>query len=280
MVSFINPVNNHSGYAVKIATIKLRDSGERMATGDRSKASIVDYIVGSQLRNNVPILKSLGKNIAYGINMLTVARSILLSSKQLLIKIQDIIAQANTVNNPIPLIALNDLYLLSITDLNRQFITATFDGRNLFDAADLTSVSVAPMDVRVNILMNDVIRITTPDLSLLTTGLGAPTDILTPINQANAQNIIADPNQANDSVDKFVINGLSMIGGQIERLKNALSVLMISTQVHDSTARDYLNTNYEDDANNFKAALELIKSSIMTIVLADQLIEEAGKLLS
>ncbi|WP_316353202.1 hypothetical protein [Candidatus Trichorickettsia mobilis] len=279
MVSFLNPVSNHSSLALKIATIKLRDSGERMASGDRSKASIVDYIVGSQLRNNVPILKSLAKNIAYSINLLTIARSILLSNKQQLIKIQDIIAQANTAN-PTLLTALNNLYLSSIADLNRQFITATFDSRNLFDAADLTSVSAAPIDVRVNILMSEVIQITTPDLSLPTTGLGVPTDILTPINQANAQNIIADPNQANDSVNKFVINGLSMIGGQIERLKNALSALVVSIQVNDSTASDYLNTNYEDDANNFKAAIELTKSSIMTIVFADRLIKETEKLLS
>jgi hypothetical protein len=279
MVSFLNPVSNHSSLALKIATIKLRDSGERMASGDRSKASIVDYIVGSQLRNNVPILKSLAKNIAYSINLLTIARSILLSNKQQLIKIQDIIAQANTAN-PTLLTALNNLYLSSIADLNRQFITATFDSRNLFDAADLTSVSAAPIDVRVNILMSEVIQITTPDFSLPTTGLGVPTDILTPINQANAQNIIADPNQANDSVNKFVINGLSMIGGQIERLKNALSALVVSIQVNDSTASDYLNTNYEDDANNFKAAIELTKSSIMTIVFADRLIKETEKLLS
>ncbi len=42
MTDFINPISQVAGYAMKAATLKLRDAGERLATGDRGKANIVD----------------------------------------------------------------------------------------------------------------------------------------------------------------------------------------------------------------------------------------------
>jgi len=274
MTDFINPISQIAGYAMKSATVKLRESGDRLATGDRSKANIVDYVVGAQLRDTASVLKSVSKSASYGINLLKVAQSILLAGKQQLVGLQDIIAQANTAN-PTTLAALNALYQANTTDLNRQFVGATFDGRTLFDGNVATSIAIAPLDVRVGILMTDIIKVTAPDLQAGTTTLDAGNagDLTTPANQATAQTLIAT------TVGDIVTNGLSSIGGQIESLKNASAALSHSIQVQDDAANGYLNTNYEDDSNNFKESVARIKGAIATVVLADRLVQETGRLL-
>ena len=40
-----------------------------------------------------------------------------------------------------------------------------------------------------------------------------------------------------------------------------------------------MNTNYEDDSNNFKESVARIKGAIATVVLADRLVQETGRLL-
>jgi len=272
MTDFINPISQVAGYAMKSATLKLRDAGERLATGDRGKANIVDYVVGSQLRDTATVLKSVSKSATYGINLLKTAQSILLSGKQQLVQLQDIIAQSNTAN-PTTLAALNALYLANVADLDRQFMKSTFDGRNLFDSATATSVNAAPLDVRVGILMTDTINVTVPDLTTATTTFGAPGDLLSGANQTTANTLIAT------TVGDMVTNGLSAIGGLIESLKTAASALSNSIQVQDDAANGYLNTNYEDDSNNFKESVARIKGSIATVVLADRLVQETGRLL-
>jgi hypothetical protein len=272
MTDFINPISQIAGYAMKAATIKLRESGERLATGDRSKANIVDYVVGAQLRDTASVLKSVAKSSTYGINLLKVAQAVLLSGKQQLVGLQDIIAQSNTAN-PTTEAALSALYIANVADLNRQFVGATFDGRNLFDGANAKSVNAAPIDVRVGILMTDVINVVTPNLDVAVTTLGAPGDLIGAANQTTANTLIAT------TVSDMVTNGLSTIGGKIESLKNAAAALANSIQVQDDAANGYLNTNYEDDSNNFKESVARIKGSIATVVLADRLVQETGRLL-
>ena len=272
MTDFINPISQIAGYAMKAATIKLREAGERLATGDRSKASVVDFVVGSQLRNTATVLKSVAKSAAYGINLHKVAQSTLLAGKQQLVGLQDIIAQANTAN-PTTLAALDALYQANTADLNRQFVGASFDGRNLFAGA--ASIALVPLNVRVGMAMTDIIKITVPNLSAATTKLdnGNAGDLTTAANQAAAQTLIAT------TVGDIVTNGLASIGGQIESLKNASAALSSSIQVQDDAANGYLDTNYEDDSNNFKAAVASIKGAIATVVLADRLVQETGRLL-
>ena len=97
--------------------------------------------------------------------------------------------------------------------------------------------------------------------------------MLTPANQIVAQNLIAT------RVGDIVTNGLSSVGGQIECLKNAADALANSIQVQDDAANGYLNTNYEDDSNNFKESVARIKGAIATVVLAYRLVQETGRLL-
>ena len=440
MTDFINPISQIAGYAMKSANVKLREAGERLATGDRSKANIVDYVVGSQLRDTASVLKSVSKSAAYGMNLLKTTQSVLLAAKQQLVGLQDIIAQANTAN-PTTLAALNALYQANTSDLNRQFVGATFDGRTLLDGAVATSVTSAPLGVRVGILMSDSINVSTPNLRTVTSGLGVVAanagatiningpranvaiavgntitngavvatataanaatlanvavgdtlinsngtqaaviaagnvalgahgtvatdhiynaagadvgvvggwpqalvagetirsadglvtkvlafggattrvqagqkfipvanpnavqlgagnfnlvagdvavvddaeaiagslgagDLLNPANQIAAQDLIAT------RVGNIVTNGLSSVGGQIESLKNAAAALANSVQVQDDAANGYLNTNYEDDSNNFKESVARIKGAIATVVLADRLVQETGRLL-
>ncbi|WPY00242.1 Putative FliC-like flagellin [Candidatus Trichorickettsia mobilis] len=269
MTDFINPITLIASNTMKANTERLREAGERLATGDRSKANIVDYVVGSQLRNTASVLKSVAKSAAYGINLLKVAQSTLLAGKQQLVGLQDIIAQANTAN-PTTLAALDALYKSNTADLNRQFEGASFDSRNLFSSD--TSIAAVPLNVRVGILMTDTIKVTAPGLKAATTKLTAAGDLLTAANQGTAQTLIA-------AVDTLVTNGLASVGGQIESLKNASTALSDSIQVQDAAGDGYLNTNYEIDSNEFKAALASIKGAIATVVLADRLVQETVRLL-
>ncbi|WP_316353262.1 hypothetical protein [Candidatus Trichorickettsia mobilis] len=118
-----------------------------------------------------------------------------------------------------------------------------------------------------------------PELSENTTGLAAPPDILSPAEQRNAQELIADPDPTKNSVMVRITNGLLLIGGQIESFNNASAALANSIQAQDNAANSYLNTNYEDDSNNFKEAVARIKGSIATIVLADRLVQKTERLL-
>jgi hypothetical protein len=120
---------------------------------------------------------------------------------------------------------------------------------------DVANAAVAPVDYDAHI------------------GSAGAGDLLTAANQAAAQTLIAN------TIGTIVTNGLSSIGGQIESLKNASAALLNSIQVQDDAANGYLNTNYEDDSNNFKESVARIKGAIATVVLADKLTEQTSRLL-
>ncbi|WP_316353266.1 hypothetical protein [Candidatus Trichorickettsia mobilis] len=70
--------------------------------------------------------------------MLKTAQSALLSGKQQVVQLQNIIAQANTAN-PATLEVLNASYVANIININYQLQNASFDRRNLFNGTDNTN---------------------------------------------------------------------------------------------------------------------------------------------
>ena len=176
MVNLINPVSTITNFAMKAYMRTISNSSNEIATGIRSRDNRVDYVIGTKLRDNTIILKSVVKAAAYGINMLRTAESTLISMSGKLTNLKKIIAQANTAHGEL-LEKLNLLYKDGVRDILRLIGSAEFNGRKLFDglfagpgvnviAEDMPQLPlvVGPLAIRVGESITNNILITIPKL--------------------------------------------------------------------------------------------------------------------
>ena len=162
-----------AGFVMKSSARQLSLSGQQIATGLRGPSNIVDYVIGSKLRNNTILLRSVSKAAAYGTNMLKTAESTLIEIKGKLINLKKIIAQANTAQGE-SLERLNLLYKAGVKDILRLLGSTEFNGRKLFDGsfagpgADVHAEDMppgaAPLAIRVGESITNTVSITIPRL--------------------------------------------------------------------------------------------------------------------
>jgi flagellin-like hook-associated protein FlgL len=176
VANLINPISTTAGFVMKSSAKQLSQSGGQIATGLRGPSNIVDYVIGSKLRDNTAILRSVAKAAAYGTNMLKTAESTLISVKGKLTNLKKIIAQANTAHGE-SLERLNLLYKDGVKDILRLLESAEFNNRKLFDgtfagpganepAQDMPEapVVVGPLVIRVGENINNTVSIIIPRL--------------------------------------------------------------------------------------------------------------------
>ena len=173
MANLINPVSTTVGFVMKASARQLSLSGRQIATGLRGPNNIVDYVIGSKLRDNTTILSSVVKAVAYGTNMLKTAESTLIEVKGKLTNLKKIIAQAN-ISHVESLERLNLLYKDGVKDILRLLGSTEFNGRKLFDgsfaefganvhAHDMPEV-LGPLVIRVGESITNTVSITIPRL--------------------------------------------------------------------------------------------------------------------
>jgi flagellin-like hook-associated protein FlgL len=279
MANLTNPVTDVARFAMKNSSRKIGLAGEQIATGKRGPSDIVDYVIGSKLRNNADVLSSVSKGVNYGINMLKNAQSVLESAKSGLLELKKIIAQANTAQGD-TLTQLSDLYRAGEVNIQRLFDNANYDGRVLFN-----HVAALNIDIRVGENVANTIRASLPDLQMGTTFLtglavgAANSHILTASGGGGAWQDIAaairpaggarTPAQNQSTADAFVnsllttvTNSISAIGGQLANFVQAGDDVNTSIKVQNEAADSYLNTNYEEASRDFKNALLAMRGSI------------------
>ena len=173
MANLVNPVSTSAGFVMKSSARQLSLSGQQIASGQRGPSNIVDYVIGSKLRDNTILLRSVSKATAYGTNMLKTAESTLIEIKGKLINLKKNIAQANTAQGE-SLERLNLLYKDGVKDILRSLGSAEFNGRKLFDGsfagpgadvhAEEMPPGAAPLAIRVGESITNTISITIPKL--------------------------------------------------------------------------------------------------------------------
>jgi flagellin-like hook-associated protein FlgL len=174
MANLTNPVTDVARFAMKDSSRRIGLAGEQIATGKRGPSDIVDYVIGSKLRNNATVLSSVSKNVNYGINMLKNAQSALESVKNKLTEMKKLIAQANTAFGP-TLERLDALYRDNSKEVVRLLDSASYDGRKLFDGSLTTPrvlalqqesipANASPLSIRVGEDINNIISIVIPKL--------------------------------------------------------------------------------------------------------------------
>jgi flagellin-like hook-associated protein FlgL len=272
-----NPVSTFASHSLSRYQNIIQRAGKDLNTGYKSKNDVVSSILGTSLKHNASMLRSVSKNIGYGVMLSDKAGQDLEAAKDTLIGLKKIIAQSSTASAA-SLAELNKQYLSGEEQLKKIFRESKVDGLNFFEHEGVLNV-----DIRAGETFNDTIRLRLPDMRAITTGLkgdagrvGNTKHSLVAGDAWTQEGRTAVQNQqsADNFIDKLITvvdNASNHIMLQRENLIATNRNLLENIRIHDSACDGYLKTDYQEAAEELKNAMTGFQASIAVMIQGEMI---------
>lgn len=280
-----NPLSTTASFATQKHQSAMRISGADLSTGRKTNNDIVSNILGRGLEHSSKMLRAVSKNIQYGTMIVDTAETDLNAAKDGLLKLKQTIVAANTARGR-TLDILNQQYLKGEEEVKRILTQSQVNGLNLFNHDGVLNINI-----RVGEDINNTTTLALPDMRNQTTHLQGNANIndntkhsLMADNAWGGDNRTAAANQ--ESADTFINNliiqvddTLNNIMAQKDNLKSTNDNLLRTAALQDEAAGNYLNTDYESTAEEFRKAIMGMRASLAILAQGEMIGQLALKLI-
>ena len=280
-----NPLSTTASFATQKHQSAMRISGADLSTGRKTNNDIVSNILGRGLEHSSKMLRAVSKNIQYGTMIVDTAETDLNAAKDGLLKLKQTIVAANTARGR-TLDILNQQYLKGEEEVKRILTQSQVNGLNLFNHDGVLNINI-----RVGEDINNTTTLALPDMRNQTTHLQGNANIndntkhsLMADNAWGGDNRTASANQ--ELADTFINNliiqvddTLNNIMAQKDNLKSTNDNLLRTAALQDEAAGNYLNTDYEATAEEFRKAIMGMRASLAILAQGEMIGQLALKLI-
>ena len=281
-----NPLSTSASFATqKHQSDMLRCSAD-LSTGRKTKNDIVSNILGTRLEHSSKMLRAVSKNIQYGTMIANTAETDLNAAKDGLLKLKETIVAANTASGS-TLDILNQQYLKGEEEVKRILTQSQVNGLNLFNHDRGLNINI-----RVGEGINNTTTLALPDMKKDKTKLQGTDDIkdntkhsLTEDKNAWGENdgtAAKNQEKAEDFINKLIIqvdDTLNNIMAQKQNLQSTNDHLLSTAALQDEAAGNYLNTDYESTAAEFRKAIMGMRASLAIIAQGEMIGQLALKMI-
>ena len=280
-----NPLSTTASFATQKHQSAMRISGADLSTGRKTNNDIVSNILGRGLEHSSKMLRAVSKNIQYGTMIVDTAETDLNSAKDGLLKLKQTIVAANTARGR-TLDILNQQYLKGEEEVKRILNQSQVNGLNLFNHDGVLNINI-----RVGEDINNTTTLALPDMRNQTTHLQGNANIndntkhsLMADNAWGGDNRTASANQiaADTFINDLIIqvdDTLNNIMAQKDNLKSTNDNLLRTAALQDEAAGNYLNTDYESTAEEFRKAIMGMRASLAILTQGEMIGQLALKLI-
>ena len=272
-----NPVSTFASHSLSRYQNTIQRAGKDLNTGYKSKNDIVSSILGTSLKHNASMLRCVSKNIGYGVMLSDKAGRDLEAAKDTLIELKKIIAQSSTASAA-SLAELNKQYLSGEEQLKKIFRESKVDGLNFFEHEGVLNV-----DIRAGEAFNDTIGLRLPDMRAITTGLEGDAGRVDNTKHSliagdawtqEGRTAVQNQQSADNFIDELITvvdNTSNHIMLQRENLISTNKNLVENIRIHDSACDGYLNTDYQEAAEELKNAMIGFQASIAVMIQGEMI---------
>jgi flagellin-like hook-associated protein FlgL len=280
-----NPLSTAASFATKKHQNAMRISGADLSTGRKTNNDVVSNILGRSLEQSSKMLRTISKNIQYGTMVVDTAETDLSTAKEELLKLKQTILSANTARGR-TLDVLNQQYLKGEEEVKRILNKSQVNGLNLFNHNGALNINI-----RVGEDINNTTTLALPDMRNETTNLQGDTVVntnakhsLTVGNAWGNDDQTAEANQrsAETFINDLIVrvdDTLNNIMAQKSNLKSIDDDLLSKAAVQEETADNYLNTDYEATAAEFRKAIMGMRASLAILTQGEMIGQLALKLI-
>lgn len=280
-----NPLSTAASFATKKHQNAMRISGADLSTGKKTNNDVVSNILGRSLEQSSKMLRTISKNIQYGTMVVDTAETDLSTAKEGLLKLKQTIVSANTARGR-TLDVLNQQYLKGEEEVKRILNKSQVNGLELFHHNGALNINI-----RVGEDINNTTTLALPDMRNETTHLQGDTVVntnakhsLTAGNAWGNDGQTADANQrrAEEFINDLIVrvdDTLNNIMAQKSNLKSIDDDLLSKAALQDEAAGNYLNTDYEATAEEFRKAIMGMRASLAILTQGEMIGQLALKLI-
>jgi flagellin-like hook-associated protein FlgL len=282
-----NPLSTTASFATQKHQSAMRISGADLSTGRKTNNDIVSNILGRGLEHSSKMLRAVSKNIQYGTMIVDTAETDLNAAKDGLLKLKQTIVAANTANGR-TLDILNQQYLKGEEEVKRILNQSQVNGLNLFNHDGVLNINL-----RVGEDINNTTTLALPDMRNQTTHLQGNANINNETRHSlmagaawnaddNARTAGANQIAADTFINDLIIqvdNTLNNIMAQKDNLKSTNDNLLRTAALQDEAAGNYLNTDYESTAEEFRKAIMGMRASLAILTQGEMIGQLALKLI-
>lgn len=280
-----NPLSTTASFATKKHQNAMRISGADLSTGRKTNNDVVSNILGRSLEQSSKMLRTISKNIQYGTMVVDTAETDLSTAKEGLLKLKETIVSANTARGR-TLDILNQQYLKGEEEVKRILNKSQVNGLDLFNHNGALNINI-----RVGEDINNTTTLALPDMRNEITHLQGDTVVNTnakhSLTAGNAWGNDGQTAEANQRSAETFINDLIVrvddtlnnIMAQKSNLKSIDDDLLSKATLQDEAAGNYLNTDYESTAEEFRKAIMGMRASLAILTQGEMIGQLALKLI-
>jgi flagellin-like hook-associated protein FlgL len=284
-LTLTNPLSTSSSFAAQKNQETMKRAGADLSTGRKTNNDVISNLLGKSLEQSSSMLRVISKNIGYGTMIANTAETDLHAAKDALVKLKQTIISANTAQGT-NLATINQQYLDGEENVKRILNQSQMDGRDLFKHNGALDI-----EIRTDENIQSKTTLSLPDLRNETTHLqgNAVVDDNTKHSLIagnawgnNAQTASENQASAEDFVNNLITTidtALNNITSQKSNLQATNETLLKKASIQDEAAGNYLNTDYESTAEEFKKAMMSMRASLAVLAQGEMVGQLALKLI-
>lgn len=280
-----NPLSTAASFTTNKHQNAMRISGADLSTGKKTNNDVVSNILGRSLEQSSKMLRTISKNIQYGTMVVDTAETDLSTAKEGLLKLKQTIVSANTARGR-TLDVLNQQYLKGEEEVKRILNKSQVNGLDLFNHDGELNINI-----RVGEDINNTTTLALPDMRNETTNLQGDAVISSNARHSltagdawgyDSQTAEANQLRAEKFINVLIIrvdDTLNNIMAQKSNLKSIDDDLLSKAALQDEAVGNYLNTDYESTAEEFRKAIMGMRASLAILTQGEMIGQLALKLI-
>jgi len=280
-----NPLSTAASFATKKHQNAMRISGADLSTGKKTNNDVVSNILGRSLEQSSKMLRTISKNIQYGTMVVDTAETDLSTAKEGLLKLKQTIVSANTARGR-TLDVLNQQYLKGEEEVKRILNKSQVNGLDLFNHNGALNINI-----RVGEDINNTTTLALPDMRNETTDLQGDNVVSSNARHSltvgdawgrDGQTAEANQLRAEEFINNLIVrvdDTLNNIMAQKSNLKSIDDDLLSKAALQDEAVGNYLNTDYEATAEEFRKAIMGMRASLAILTQGEMIGQLALKLI-